>query len=77
MEGCNSHYYKFKQRNVNYEGGKDVTAIDVTVNTQTKVINKNICFVVILRVSDRDSKAHCDETIKFMNETSSLRTNAT
>ena len=77
MEGCNSDWYKFKQRNINHEGGKDVIAIQITVNYQTKVIDKNICFVVNLRVSDRDSKAHCDEMIKYMNETSSLRTNET
>ena len=77
MEGCNSDWYKFIQRNVNHEEGIDVTAIDITVNNQTKVIKKNICFVVNLKVSDRDSKAHCDEMIKYMNETSSLRMNAT
>ena len=76
IEGCNSDWYKFKQRNI-IEGGKDVSAIQITVNNQTKVINKNICFVINLRVSDQDSKAHRDEMIKYINETSSLRTNET
>ena len=59
------------------ESLKKVIAIRITVNNQTKVINKNICFVVNLRVSDRDSKSQCDEMIKYMNETSSVRTNET
>ena len=54
-----------------------VTAIEITVNNQTEVINKNICYVVNFRVSDRDSKAHCDIIIECMNETSILRTNET
>ena len=27
IEECNSNWYKFKQRNVNHEGGKHVTAM--------------------------------------------------
>ena len=54
-----------------------VTAIEITVNNQTELINKNICYVVNFRVSDRVSMAHCDIIIECMNETSSLRTNET